>query len=88
MFNVFHIELLCYCYLYKWENFFIAVIYCFYLFSVLWLTKVVIILFNDYNVIVKCFILNRFMEYIILLLNLLVNVLQRLYFVNDTNVLF
>ena len=74
--------------LYKWEKLFIAIIYCFYLFSVLWLTKVVIILFNDYNVIVKCFILDSFMEYIILLLNLFVNVSQRLYFVNDINVLF
>ena len=54
MFNVFHIKLLFYCY---WplqvEKLFISIIYCFYLFSVFWLTKVVIILFNDYRVIVN-----------------------------------
>ena len=57
------------------KKLFVVIIYCFYLFSVFWLTKVVIILFNDYSVIVKCFILDSFIEYIILLLKLFVNVL-------------
>ena len=56
------------------EKLFIINIYWFYLFSVFWLTKVVIILFNDYNVIVKCFILDSFIEYIIFLLKPFVNV--------------
>ena len=47
------------------EKLFITNIYWFYLFSVFWLTKVVIILFNDYSVIVKRFILDNFIEYII-----------------------
>ena len=58
MFNVFHIKLLFYCY---WpllvEKLFITIIYFFYLFSVFWPIKVIIILFNDYSVIVKCLIL-------------------------------
>ena len=70
------------------EKLFITNIYWFYLFSVFWLTKVVIILFNDYSVIVKCFILDGFIEYIIFLLKLFANIVKRLYFVNDTNVLF
>ena len=57
------------------EKLFVVIIYCFYLFSVFWLTKVVIILFNDYSVIVKCFILDSFIKYIKLLLKLFVNVL-------------
>ena len=57
------------------EKLFITIVYCFYLFSVFWLTKVVTILFTDYSVIVKCFITDSFIEYIILLLKLFVNVL-------------
>ena len=57
------------------KKLFVVIIYCFYLFSVFWLTKVVIILFNDYSVIVKCFILDSFIKYIKLLLKLFVNVL-------------
>ena len=57
------------------EKLFIVIIYCFYPFNVFWLTKVVIILFDDYSIIVKCFILDSFIEYIILLLKLFVNVL-------------
>ena len=56
------------------EKLFIINIYWFYLFSVFWLTKAVIILFNDYIVIVKCFILDSFIEYIIFLLKPFVNV--------------
>ena len=57
------------------EKLFITIIYCFYLFIVFWLTKVVTILFIDYSVIVKCFLSNNFIEYIILLLKLFVNTL-------------
>ena len=68
-----------YCYivigLYKWKFFFITILYCFYLFSVFWPTKVVTILFTHYIVIVKCFLLGSFIEYIILLLKLYVYVL-------------
>ena len=89
MFNVFHIELLFYRY---WpsqvEKLFISIVYCFYPFSVFWLTKVVPILFTNYSVIVKCFVPSSFIEYIILLLKLFVNSLKRLYFVKDTIVLF
>ena len=56
------------------EKLFIINIYWFYLFSVFWLTKAVIILFNDYIVIVKCFILDSFIVYIIFLLKPFVNV--------------
>ena len=45
------------------------------LFSVFWPIKVVIILFNDYSVIVNRFILDSFTKYIILVLKLFVNVL-------------
>ena len=89
IFNVFHIELLFYRY---WpsqvEKLFISIVYCFYPFSVFWLTKVVPILFTNYSVIVKCFVPSSFIEYIILLLKLFVNSLKRLYFVKDTIVLF
>ena len=76
MFNLFHIKLLFYCY---WplqvENLFITILYCFYLFSIFWPIKVVTILFTDYSVIIKCFLSDNFIEYIILLLKLFVNVL-------------
>ena len=51
----------------------------FYLFSVFWLTKVLTILFIDYSVIVKCFLTDSFIEYIILLLKLFVNVSVRIF---------
>ena len=70
------------------ENLFITIIYCFYLFSVFWLIKVVIILFTDYSAIVNVFFPDSFIEYIILLSKVFVNVLQILYFVNDTIILF
>ena len=57
------------------EKLFITIVYCFYLFSVFWLTKVVTILFTDYSVIIKCFLFDSFIEYIILLSKLFVNVL-------------
>ena len=57
------------------ERLFITIVYCFYLFSVFWLTKVVTILFTDYSVIIKCFLFDSFIEYIILLSKLFVNVL-------------
>ena len=57
------------------EKLFISIIYCFYLFRVFWLTKMVTILFTNYSVIIKCFLSNSFIEYIILLLKLFVNAL-------------
>ena len=76
IFNVFHIKLLFYHY---WpsqvEKLSIIIVYCFYPFSVFWLTKVVSILFTNYSVIVKCFVPSSFIEYIILLLKLFVNFL-------------
>jgi len=62
------------------KKLFINIIYYFYLFSVFWLTRVIIILFAYYTVIVKCIYLfiyffYSFIEYIILLLKLFVNVL-------------
>ena len=57
------------------EKLFITIVYCFYLFSVFWLTKVVTILFTDYSVIIKCFLFDSFIEYITLLSKLFVNVL-------------
>ena len=57
------------------EKLFITIVYCFYLFSVFWLTKVVTILFTDYSVIIKCFLFDNFIEYITLLSKLFVNVL-------------
>ena len=57
------------------EKLFITIIYCFYLFSVFWITKVIIILFTHYTVIVKCFFFDSFIEHIILLLKLFVNFL-------------
>ena len=53
----------------------ITIIYCFYLFNVFWLIEMFTISFTDYNVIVKCFLSDSFIEYIILLLKLFVNII-------------
>ena len=57
------------------EKLFITILYCFYLISVFWPIKLVNILLTDFSVIVKSFLSNSFIEYIILLLKLFVNVL-------------
>ena len=59
---------------YKGKTFIIIILYCFYLFSVFWPIKVVTILIIGYSVIIKCFLLDSFTEYIIILLKLFVNV--------------
>ena len=87
--NVFYIKLLFYCY---WpllvEKLFITILYCFYLFSVFWPTKVDFILFTDFSVIVKCFLPDNFTEFIILLLKLYASVFVKIIFYHDTIVLF
>ena len=61
--------------LYKWKNY----LFLYYIVSTylvyFWPTKVVTILFTDSSVMIKCFLSDSFIEYIILLLKLFVNVL-------------
>ena len=61
--------------LYKWKNY----LFLYYIVSTylvyFWPTKVVTILFTDFSVMIKCFLSDNFIEYIILLLKLFVNYL-------------